>query len=76
MGAGHQRTRQRQRRGRKDALQSHRASAAQTRADEKKQTHRELTGQEGSDIIAVGVQGKLGEGSLEVGKLTDGREHC
>jgi hypothetical protein len=52
-----------------------RASAAQTRADETKTTQRKLTGQEGGDVIAIGVQGELGEGNLEVGELTDGREH-
>ena len=33
---------------------------------------RELTGQEGGDVIAVGIEGELGEGNLEVGELMDG----
>ena len=62
-------------RGREDALQSHQGVGCtdSSRRDKKKQ--RELTGQEGGDVIAVGVQGELGEGNLEVGELTDGREH-
>ena len=62
-------------RGREDALQSHQGVGCTdtSRRDEKKQ--RELTGQEGGDVIAVGDQGELGEGHLEVGELTDGREH-
>ena len=33
------------------------------------------TGEEGSDVIAVGVEIELGELSLERGELTDGSEH-
>jgi hypothetical protein len=62
-------------RGRKDALQSQQGVGCTDTSRRDKKTQRGLTGQEGGDIIAVLVQGELGEGNFEVGELTDGREH-